>query len=67
MKLRPLGDITDDLEPLLLEMVVKHKMQNHEILGLVYAYLRAHCPDSEEVYDDGTPVEYYYGPIRNKD
>jgi len=60
-KLRKLGDITQDMEPLLLEMAVDHDMQAHEILGIVYAYLRAHVSSCLEEYDDGTQAVYYFG------
>lgn len=62
-KLRPLGQITDDLEPLLTELTTNHKMQIHEVLGIVYGYLLAHCPNSIENYVDGTKPIYYYGHI----
>lgn len=59
-KLRPLGDITDDLEILLQEMVYKHKLQAHEIYGIISSYLEMHCPDAIEKFTDGTdPVRYY--------
>lgn len=63
--LRPLGDITQDLEPLLLEMVDEHAMQHGEVLGLIHAWLMIHSPESREVYveDDSSP-EFYYGPSK---
>ena len=63
MKLRPLGEITGDLEPLILEMTDQHEMQVGEILALVYGYLQVHCPHAFEEYTDGSgkPV-FYYGP-----
>lgn len=60
-KLRSLGKITTDLEPLLLEMAIDHELQIHEILGIIKAYLICHCPNSIEQYDDGTIPVYYYG------
>lgn len=58
--LRPLGQVTDDLEPLLVEMAEGHEMQVHEILGIIYMYLQVHCPDSIERYEDGTtPILSY--------
>lgn len=61
-KLRPLGQITGDMEPLLLEMACQHDMQYHEILGLIHAYLLAHYPEGREVYTaDGSYGTYYYG------
>lgn len=62
-KLRPLGEITDDLEPLILEMTDQHNMQWHEVLSIVHAYLQVHCPSAQEVYtEDGSSPMYYYGP-----
>lgn len=61
-KLRKLGDITSDLEPLILEMVVDHDLQYHEILGMIYTYLTVHCPEAKEVYTkDGSSPIFYYG------
>lgn len=58
--LRPLGNITDDIEPLLSEMVEKHGMQVHEIIGIIYMYLVLHCPESVEEFEDGSmPVLKY--------
>lgn len=61
-KLRPIGDITQDMEPLLQEMMYGHKMQWHEILGLIYAYLGTHYPEGQETFtsDKSHPI-YYYG------
>lgn len=61
-KLRRLGDITQDLEPLILEMVEDHDMQAGEILSLVYGYLQIHAPASFEIYEEdlSRPI-YYYG------
>lgn len=53
-KLRPLGAITSDMEPLIREMVHNHDLQIHEILGMIYAYLISHCPEAIEEYEDGT-------------
>lgn len=60
-KLRRLGDITQDMEPLLMEMAIDHDMQVHEILGVVLKYLQMHCPGSVEEYTDGTKPVHYYG------
>lgn len=59
-KLRPLGDVTQDLEPLLFELV-DHDLQKGEILALVSAWIDIHSPSSIEVYteDDSSPVFYY--------
>ena len=61
MELRPLGDITGDLEPLILEMVEQHDMQFGEILNLVYGYLSVHCPGAREEYESGGSPTFYYG------
>lgn len=61
--LRPLGDITEDLEPLWFEMLLDHKMQPHEVIGLFLLWQSAHVPDATECYEvDGShPTWYYYG------
>jgi hypothetical protein len=61
-KIRPLGNITADQEKILLEMVVDHKMQWHEIFGIIYAYLVVHTPDAQEEYMDGSKPVFFYGP-----
>lgn len=58
---RPLGDITGELEPLLLEMVESHELQVGEILNLIYGYLRVHTPGAFEVYEDNSNPVFYYG------
>lgn len=63
MNLRPLGQITGDLEPLLLEMADDHDMQWGEILNIIHGYLLVHCPDAQEQYtEDGSSPVFYYGP-----
>ena len=57
-----MGDITADLEPLLLEMVVEHDLQFHEILGMIHSYLEVHCPEAKEKYVKGGGPVFYYGP-----
>jgi hypothetical protein len=65
--LRPLGEITDDLEILLCEMTDSHKMQFHEIMYLVYSYLEVHCQHAKEIYvEDGSSPIFYYGPKTSK-
>jgi len=61
--LRPLGEITCDMEPLLQEMVEEHEMQKGEILALVAIYLDIHCPQSLEEYEDGSHPVLRYGPV----
>jgi hypothetical protein len=60
-KLRKLGQITGDLENLILELVVDHDCQWGEVLGIVKTYMEIHCPDAQEHYTDGTRPVYYYG------
>lgn len=61
-KLRPAGDITTDLEPLLEELTDTHGLQHGEILALIHSWLKIHRPDSIEHYTDGTFPELKYGP-----
>ena len=63
-KLRKLGDITLDFEPLLSEMAVDHEMQVGEIMAVIHAHLIIHHPEAREEYDRGGHPEYYYGPVR---
>lgn len=63
-KLRKVGDILLDIEPLILELAEKHELQYGDILNLVYGYLKVHCPGAEEEYLDGKHPEFYYGPRR---
>jgi len=53
-KLRPLGQVTQDMEPLLFEMCDDHDLQHGEILGLVKAWLDIHYPAGREEYVDGS-------------
>lgn len=39
-KLRPLGNITSDLEKLLEELVDEHDLQTGEILALIYYWIQ---------------------------
>ena len=64
-KLRPLGDIMCDMEKYLSEMALDHRMQWHEILYLIYGYLKTHFQDGQETYADGSHPEFY-GPPRKK-
>jgi hypothetical protein len=64
-RVRPLGRVTADLEPLLLEMV-DHDLQHGEILNLIRGYLEIHCPGAREEYTDGGSPEFYYGPRRDE-
>ena len=62
-KLRPLGDITNDLEQVILEMTMDHELQWGEVLNLVRGYMEIHCPGAQETYtEDGSHPVFYYGP-----
>ena len=63
-KIRPLGNITQDLENLVEEMVDDHELQWGEILNLVYGYLVIHRPDAQEEYMDGSNPDFYYGELK---
>lgn len=60
--MRPLGDITSDMETLISEMVDDHDMQWGEILNIIRGYLEVHRPDAQEEYEDGGHPTFYYGP-----
>lgn len=60
-KLRSLGDIMLDLEPIIQEMTHEHDMQWYEILNLIRGYLEVHCPSGREEYEDGTHPAFFYG------
>ena len=62
MKVRPLGKVLLDMEPLLLELAEKHDLQWGDILSLVHGYLMVHCPDAQEEYTNGSKPVFYYGP-----
>jgi hypothetical protein len=59
-KIRPLGKITSDLEPLWFEMLVDHDMQRHEVVGLFLQWAQTHTLGLEH-YKDGTVPVLYYG------
>jgi hypothetical protein len=66
--IRPVGDITADLEPLLFELHMDHDMQHGEVLALINGWQKIHAPQQIEVYEDGTHptlqvIETMYGPI----
>jgi len=65
-KLRPLGKNLLDLEEVITEMVEVHDLQHGDVLALVKSYLDIHHPHAQEEYEDGSDVEFYYGPKRSK-
>lgn len=60
-KLRKLGDVLLDIEPLLLELSEEHGLQWGDVLSLVHVYLSTHFPGGREEYEDGTHPEFFYG------
>lgn len=52
-KLRPLGEITADMEPLLFEMVEGHKLQYQEVVYNIISWLETHYPEAKPRYTDG--------------
>lgn len=64
-KLRPMGKIMLDLEPLLFELVEDHEMQYQEVSAQILAWISVHYPEAIPEYLDGThPVlkKFNYGP-----
>lgn len=64
-KLRPLGEILLDLEPLLFELA-DHDVQKGDALALISSWIDIHCPQMIEVYtaDDSSPL-FFYGHIES--
>lgn len=61
--MRPLGQITGEMEELIMEMCDDHEMQWGEIFAVIRGYLEIHRPDAQEVYEDGSNPVYFYGAI----
>lgn len=59
--MRPYGQITDELEELLLEMYDEHEMQLGEVLHAVLGWTMIHYPGAVEEFEDGTKPTFYYG------
>lgn len=66
-KLRPVGKVLLDMEPLLEELTDDHELQRGEILGLILSWMDIHRPDCVEKYLDGSLPNYYYGPKQVKE
>lgn len=60
-KIRPLGQVTTDMEKLILEMTDTHDLQWGEVLNLIHGYLQVHCPESQEAYNEGGHPIFFYG------
>jgi hypothetical protein len=65
-KLRPFGEVTDDLEIILEEMVDEQEMQTGEILAQIFSWIQIHRPEAMEEYLDGTNPVFYYGPKKEE-
>lgn len=59
-KIRKLGDVLLDMEPL-LEELIEHELQWGDILFLIYGWLQIHNPQAQEEYLDGSRPEFKYG------
>ena len=60
-KIRPLGKILLEIEPLLEELVDQQELQAGDILYLLYGWIKIHRPDCIEEYLDGTNPILEYG------
>jgi len=60
-KLRKLGDILLDMEPLLDELAEQHEMQLGDIIALVVRHLEMHNPTCIEEFLDGSRPVFFYG------
>jgi len=61
LRIRPVGQIMGEMEPLLEELVDKHDLQWYDVLMLVFGWLMVHRPHSQEEYKDGTKPVFFYG------
>lgn len=61
-KLRPLGDILLEIEPLYLELMLGHKLQYSDLYGILNQYNKTHGLDEVclEHYTDGSIPIFYY-------
>lgn len=60
-KIRPLGDIILDMEPIIQEAMDSHDLQWGDMMGIVHHYLMIHYPGAQEQYEDGSSPLYVYG------
>jgi hypothetical protein len=60
-KIRPLGQIMNDIEPLLLEMTENQDLEWYEVMNLIYGYLQTHCSGQEIYIEDNSHPVFYYG------
>lgn len=62
-KLRPLGDILLEIEPLYLELMMGHNLQRSDLIGLILQYDETHglTESVVETYMDGSKAVTYHG------
>jgi len=60
-RIRPMGEILLEMEPLIQEAMDSHDLQWGDMMGLMHHYLMVHYPNAMEKYVDGTSPVYYYG------
>ena len=61
-KIRPLGQITTDLEKLLYELHIDHDLQHGEVLYLINGWQHIHVPQQIETYTKDKTHPVLYGP-----
>lgn len=59
--MKPLGDLTGEMEILLEQMIDDHDLQHGEVLHLIKAWLDIHRAEAIEKYNDGKFPVFYYG------
>lgn len=64
IKLRKVGDVLLDMEPLLYELTVDHELQLGELLHLINSWVQIHSPGAIEQYMDGSNPILHYGAKR---
>lgn len=60
-RIRPVGRVLLDMEPLLFELCEQHELQRGEVLALVYSWINIHYPGAIEDYEDGGTPDFFYG------
>lgn len=60
-KMRKLGNVLLDMEPLLNELADQHCLQRGDIIALIFQQITMHNPQCIEEFDDNTRPVYFYG------
>ena len=62
-KLRPIGKILLDIEPLYRELMIDHELQRSDLVGLIKQYDESHGIEELviETYLDGSKAITYHG------